>query len=61
MYRRKTDSEEKLFSPVIARNLADEIESYMNLKSPLGSKSTSMELHGEGAESLVLPVHLFTL
>ena len=44
----KTDSEEKLFSPVIARNLADEIESYMNLKSPLGSKSSSMELHGEG-------------
>ncbi|XP_065735284.1 DENN domain-containing protein 4C isoform X11 [Phocoena phocoena] len=44
----KTDSEDKLFSPVIARNLADEIESYMNLKSPLGSKSSSMELHGEG-------------
>nr|XP_031305505.1 DENN domain-containing protein 4C isoform X3 [Camelus dromedarius] len=42
------DSEDKLFSPVIARNLADEIESYMNLKSPLGSKSSSMELHGEG-------------
>uniref|UniRef100_A0A2K5LX23 DENN domain containing 4C n=1 Tax=Cercocebus atys TaxID=9531 RepID=A0A2K5LX23_CERAT len=41
------DSEDKLFSPVIARNLADEIESYMNLKSPLGSKSSSMELHGE--------------
>ncbi|XP_036290034.2 DENN domain-containing protein 4C isoform X3 [Pipistrellus kuhlii] len=44
----KTDSEDKLFSPVIARNLADEIENYMNLKSPLGSKSSSMELHGEG-------------
>ncbi|XP_057639787.1 DENN domain-containing protein 4C isoform X3 [Chionomys nivalis] len=42
-----SDSEEK-FSPVISRNLADEIESYMNLKSPLGSKSSSMELHGEG-------------
>ncbi|XP_036712654.1 DENN domain-containing protein 4C isoform X2 [Balaenoptera musculus] len=42
------DSEDKLFSPVIARNLADEIESYMNLKSPLGSKSSSMELHEEG-------------
>lgn len=42
------DSEDKMFSPVIARNLADEIESYMNLKSPLGSKSSSMELHGEG-------------
>ncbi|KAL2781537.1 DENN domain-containing protein 4C [Daubentonia madagascariensis] len=42
------DSEDKVFSPVIARNLADEIESYMNLKSPLGSKSSSMELHREG-------------
>ncbi|KAM8960536.1 DENN domain-containing protein 4C [Pelodytes ibericus] len=36
--------EEKSISPVVARNLADEIESYMNLKSPLGSKSSSMEL-----------------
>uniref|UniRef100_A0A8C6HJL7 DENN domain containing 4C n=1 Tax=Mus spicilegus TaxID=10103 RepID=A0A8C6HJL7_MUSSI len=43
-----SDSEAKLLSPVISRNLADEIESYMNLKSPLGSKSCSMELHGEG-------------
>ncbi|XP_049476031.1 DENN domain-containing protein 4C [Panthera uncia] len=43
------DSEDKVSSPVIARNLADEIESYMNLKSPLGSKSASMELHGEGS------------
>ncbi|XP_003514613.2 DENN domain-containing protein 4C isoform X2 [Cricetulus griseus] len=47
-----SDSEDKFspdkFSPVISRNLADEIESYMNLKSPLGSKSSSMELHGEG-------------
>ncbi|XP_008843757.1 DENN domain-containing protein 4C isoform X2 [Nannospalax galili] len=43
------DSEDKLFSPVISRNLADEIESYMNLKSPLGSKSSSMELHREGS------------
>ncbi|KFO30433.1 DENN domain-containing protein 4C [Fukomys damarensis] len=42
------DSEDKMFSPVITRNLADEIESYMNLKSPLGSKSSSMELHGDG-------------
>ncbi|XP_006881342.1 PREDICTED: DENN domain-containing protein 4C [Elephantulus edwardii] len=42
------DSEEKAFSPTIARNLADEIESYMNLKSPLGNKSSSMELHGKG-------------
>ncbi|XP_042638432.1 DENN domain-containing protein 4C [Orycteropus afer afer] len=43
-----SDSEDKMFSPIIARNLADEIESYMNLKSPLGNKSSSMELHGEG-------------
>ncbi|XP_029462939.1 DENN domain-containing protein 4C isoform X2 [Rhinatrema bivittatum] len=47
--------EEKKVSPVVARNLADEIESYMNLKSPLGSKSSSMELHkpeaGEAPES----------
>ncbi|KAM6169181.1 DENN domain-containing protein 4C [Rhynchocyon petersi] len=42
------DSEDKAFSPTIARNLADEIESYMNLKSPLGNKSSSMELRGEG-------------
>ncbi|XP_060093217.1 DENN domain-containing protein 4C isoform X5 [Heteronotia binoei] len=39
------EQEEKIMSPVVARNLADEIESYMNLKSPLGSKSFSMELH----------------
>ncbi|CAH6790513.1 Dennd4c [Phodopus roborovskii] len=44
----KTSDSEDKFSPVISRNLADEIESYMNLKSPLGSKSSSMELHGEG-------------
>ncbi|XP_073398823.1 DENN domain-containing protein 4C isoform X1 [Dendrobates tinctorius] len=37
-------TEEKSISPVVARNLADEIESYMNLKSPLGNKSSSMEL-----------------
>ncbi|KAM9206937.1 DENN domain-containing protein 4C isoform 1-T1 [Dugong dugon] len=42
------DSEDKMFPPIIARNLADEIESYMNLKSPLGNKSSSMELDGEG-------------
>uniref|UniRef100_A0A8D0BHK5 DENN domain containing 4C n=1 Tax=Salvator merianae TaxID=96440 RepID=A0A8D0BHK5_SALMN len=39
------EQEERVMSPVVARNLADEIESYMNLKSPLGSKSSSMELH----------------
>ncbi|XP_007423543.1 DENN domain-containing protein 4C isoform X3 [Python bivittatus] len=41
------EQEEKMMSPVVARNLAEEIESYMNLKSPLGSKSSSMELHGK--------------
>ncbi|XP_075681907.1 DENN domain-containing protein 4C isoform X2 [Rhinoderma darwinii] len=40
-------SEEKTISPVVARNLADEIESYMNLKSPLGNKSSSMELRSK--------------
>ncbi|XP_006864533.1 PREDICTED: DENN domain-containing protein 4C [Chrysochloris asiatica] len=49
------DSEDKMFSPVIARNLADEIESYMNLKSPLGNKSSSMELHGEGSKEPATP------
>ncbi|XP_074809552.1 DENN domain-containing protein 4C [Natator depressus] len=52
------EPEEKIVSPVVARNLADEIESYMNLKSPLGSKSSSMELHkhenGEAAASSTL-------
>ncbi|XP_060055607.1 DENN domain-containing protein 4C isoform X2 [Erinaceus europaeus] len=43
---KSSDSEDK-FSPVIARNLADEIESYMKLKSPLANKSSSMELHRE--------------
>lgn len=58
----KTDSEDKLLSPVISRNLADEIESYMNLKSPLGSKSSSMELHREGnPESGTVPSFLHPL
>ncbi|XP_068090496.1 DENN domain-containing protein 4C isoform X2 [Hyperolius riggenbachi] len=39
--------EDKTISPVVARNLADEIESYMNLKSPLGNKSSSMELRSK--------------
>ncbi|KFP16968.1 DENN domain-containing protein 4C [Egretta garzetta] len=43
--------EEKLVSPVAARNLADEIESYMNLKNPLGSKFPSMELHKPDGEA----------
>ncbi|XP_041078146.1 LOW QUALITY PROTEIN: DENN domain-containing protein 4C-like [Polyodon spathula] len=38
-------SEEKIVPVMVSRNLADEIEMYMNLKSPLGVKSTSMELH----------------
>nr|XP_033775547.1 DENN domain-containing protein 4C isoform X2 [Geotrypetes seraphini] len=46
--------EEKV-SPVVARNLADEIESYMNLKSPLGSKSSSMELQKQEAEEVPEP------
>ncbi|XP_068524178.1 DENN domain-containing protein 4C isoform X2 [Anas acuta] len=47
---RVPEPEEKLVSPVAARNLADEIESYMNLKNPLGSKFPSMELHKPGRE-----------
>ncbi|TSK82191.1 DENN domain-containing protein 4C [Bagarius yarrelli] len=35
----------RLVPPVVSRNLADEIEMYMNLKSPLGAKASSMELH----------------
>uniref|UniRef100_A0A8C0UPW0 DENN domain containing 4C n=1 Tax=Cyanistes caeruleus TaxID=156563 RepID=A0A8C0UPW0_CYACU len=45
------EPEEKLMSPVAARNLADEIESYMNLKNPLGSKFPSMELHKPDKEA----------
>ncbi|XP_029861563.1 DENN domain-containing protein 4C isoform X4 [Aquila chrysaetos chrysaetos] len=45
MQPRHPEPEEKLVSPAAARNLADEIESYMNLKNPLGSKFPSMELH----------------
>lgn len=48
---RHPECEEKLMSPVAARNLADEIESYMNLKNPLGSKFPSMELHKTERES----------
>ncbi|NXH65720.1 DEN4C protein, partial [Hydrobates tethys] len=48
---RHPESEEKLVSPVAARNLADEIESYMNLKNPLGSKFPSMELHKPDREA----------
>uniref|UniRef100_A0A8C3TIR3 DENN domain containing 4C n=1 Tax=Chelydra serpentina TaxID=8475 RepID=A0A8C3TIR3_CHESE len=48
-----SEPEEKIVSPVVARNLADEIESYMNLKSPLGSKSSSMELHKQESREAV--------
>uniref|UniRef100_A0A8C3KVE2 DENN domain containing 4C n=1 Tax=Chrysolophus pictus TaxID=9089 RepID=A0A8C3KVE2_CHRPC len=48
---RLPEAEEKLVSPVAARNLADEIESYMNLKSPMSSKFPSMELHKPDRET----------
>ncbi|XP_065517219.1 DENN domain-containing protein 4C isoform X4 [Lathamus discolor] len=48
---RHLEPEEKLVSPVAARNLADEIESYMNLKNPLGNKFPSMELHKPDREA----------
>ncbi|NXU81100.1 DEN4C protein, partial [Oreotrochilus melanogaster] len=48
---RHPEPEEKLMSPVAARNLADEIESYMNLKNPLGSKFPSMELQKPDREA----------
>ncbi|NXW58839.1 DEN4C protein, partial [Eurystomus gularis] len=51
MQPRYPESEEKLVSPVAARNLADEIESYMNLKNPLGCKFPSMELHKPDREA----------
>ncbi|XP_053910491.1 DENN domain-containing protein 4C isoform X2 [Cuculus canorus] len=51
MQPRHPEPEEKLVSPVAARNLADEIESYMNLKNPLGSKFPSMELHEPNREA----------
>ncbi|KAM6392121.1 DENN domain-containing protein 4C isoform 2-T2 [Rhynochetos jubatus] len=51
MQPRHPEPEEKLASPVAARNLADEIESYMNLKNPLGSKFPSMELHKPDMEA----------
>ncbi|XP_015229333.1 PREDICTED: DENN domain-containing protein 4C isoform X1 [Cyprinodon variegatus] len=36
---------------VVSRNLAEEIEMYMSLKSPLGSKSSSMELQKAQGDS----------
>ncbi|MEE6459002.1 hypothetical protein FKM82_000499 [Ascaphus truei] len=54
--REPSPVEEKNISPVVARNLADEIETYMNLKSPFGSKSSSMELGGpESAKEAETP------
>ncbi|XP_012720385.2 LOW QUALITY PROTEIN: DENN domain-containing protein 4C [Fundulus heteroclitus] len=38
-------------SVVVSRNLAEEIEMYMSLKSPLGSKSSSMELQQAQGDS----------
>lgn len=37
--------------PVVSRNLAEEIEMYMSLRSPLGSKSSSMELQQAQVDS----------
>uniref|UniRef100_A0AAY4A1E1 DENN/MADD domain containing 4C n=1 Tax=Denticeps clupeoides TaxID=299321 RepID=A0AAY4A1E1_9TELE len=36
---------------VVSRNLADEIEMYMNFQSPLGVKASSMELHQESCSA----------
>uniref|UniRef100_A0A3B3RIZ5 DENN domain containing 4C n=1 Tax=Paramormyrops kingsleyae TaxID=1676925 RepID=A0A3B3RIZ5_9TELE len=44
-------SEEPVAS-VASRRLADEIEMYMSLKSPLGTKSSSMEFHQEAAKQV---------
>lgn len=37
--------------PVVSRNLAEEIEMYMSLRSPLGVKSSSMELQQDQTDS----------
>ncbi|KAK2860551.1 hypothetical protein Q7C36_004717 [Tachysurus vachellii] len=42
----------RLVPPVVSRNLADEIEMYMNLKSPLGAKASSMELNQEAQSNV---------
>lgn len=41
--------------PVVARNLAEEIEMYMSLQSPLGAKSTSMEIQQVQGDSTDAP------
>uniref|UniRef100_A0A672PTZ1 DENN domain containing 4C n=1 Tax=Sinocyclocheilus grahami TaxID=75366 RepID=A0A672PTZ1_SINGR len=44
------------FPPMVSRNLADEIEMYMSLQSPLNGKSSSMELHqGSSHKSVNCP------
>ncbi|XP_037531719.1 DENN domain-containing protein 4C [Nematolebias whitei] len=43
---------------VVARNLAEEIEMYMNLRSPMGAKSSSMELQQSQADSAGSPQSL---
>lgn len=44
------------FPPVVSRNLADEIEMYMSLQSPLNGKSSSMELQqGSNHKSVNCP------
>ncbi|XP_025047547.1 DENN domain-containing protein 4C isoform X7 [Alligator sinensis] len=48
-----SETEEKTM-PVVSRYLADEIESYMNLKSPVGSKFPSMELHKEESREITV-------
>ncbi|XP_024918887.1 DENN domain-containing protein 4C isoform X2 [Cynoglossus semilaevis] len=40
---------------VVSRNLAEEIEMYMNLRSPLGTKSSSMELQQSQGDSTDAP------
>lgn len=43
---------------VVARNLAEEIETYMNLRSPMGAKSSSMELQQPQGDSAGSPQSL---
>lgn len=40
------------FPPVASRNLAEEIEMYMSLRSPLGTKSSSMELQHSAPDTI---------
>ncbi|XP_047433412.1 DENN domain-containing protein 4C isoform X2 [Mugil cephalus] len=41
--------------PVVSRNLAEEIEMYMSLRSPMGPKSSSMELQQSQGDSTDAP------